>query len=121
MIGTACHSQAVICAGDRCEAVQRLVGRWKLSRQMKDAPHQVEMIWKKASYANINARIWICCRVNSVYQLSLRLLSLRRMLMLQSQHLIVLQKKSAREIHLENSASKYTAQKYRLKYRLHVN
>jgi hypothetical protein len=82
MIETACHSQAMICAGDRCEAVQPLLGRWKLSRQMKDVPYQVEMIWKSASYANNKGRIWIRCRVNSVYQLSLRLLSLRRILIL---------------------------------------
>jgi hypothetical protein len=44
MIWTASHSQAVICAGDRCEALQILLGRWKLSRQKKDAPHQVEVI-----------------------------------------------------------------------------
>jgi hypothetical protein len=82
MTETACHSQPMICAGDRCEAVQRLLGRWKLSRQMKDVQHQVEIICKSASYANSKARIVICCGVNSVYQVSLRLLSLRRILML---------------------------------------
>ena len=44
MIETACHNQAVICAGDRCGALQSLLVRWKVRRQMEDAQHQVEMI-----------------------------------------------------------------------------
>ena len=64
--------------------------------------------WKSVCYANSEARTWICSRVNPVYQHSLRLLSLRRILMLRSQHFTVLQKNTVRKVHLENSVSECT-------------